>query len=126
LTTELDLLEGLEPEDGLLEPGAQWADRWDPRDEYSEPIDCGWIGEDAQGIWTRRHPEAALAEDESLWPMVDEWRLGQRELSAAKVERASNFEIEALVVMIAADQREQMRRMKGARHGEGQDSASGH
>lgn len=117
LAQELDLLEGLEPEDGLLEPGAQWADRWDPRDELSEPIDCGWIGEDREGIWVRRHPEAALAEDEALWAPVDRWRLGVRQVERSDLETLSAWEMEALIVMHAADQREQTRRMKGGSHG---------
>lgn len=115
-------MEGLEPEDGLLEPGAQWADRWDPRDELREPIDCGWIGEDREGIWIRRHPEAALVDDETLWAPLDAWRLGQRELTPEVVSRSSNWQVEAQVIMVAADQREQVRRMKGARRGEGTES----
>ena len=122
LAAEWDLLEGLEPDDGLLEPGAQWADRWDPRDELREPIDCGWIGEDREGIWIRRHPEAALVDDEVLWAPLDAWRLGQRELTPEVVERSSNWQVEAQVIMVAADQREQVRRMKGARDGKAAES----
>ena len=122
LAAEWDLLEGLDPEDGLLEPGARWADRWDPREELRDPIDCGWIGEDREGIWVRRHPEAALAEDEALWAPADRWRLGQREVTAEVLEQSSSWQIEALVVMAAADAREQSRRLKGARDGKAAES----
>lgn len=115
LARELELLEGLEPEDGLLEPGARWVDRYDPRDDLAEPIDCGWIGEDRDGIWLRRHPEAALAEDEVLWDPVDRWRLGAREVGKDDQDRLSHWQMEALIVLAAADQREQQRRMRAHR-----------
>lgn len=117
LARELELLEGLEPDDGLLEPGARLADRWDPRDDLAEPIDCDWIGEDRDGIWLRRHPEAALVEDEALWAPVDRWRLGVREVHREDLATLSAWEMEALIVLVAADQREQSRRMRSARHG---------
>jgi hypothetical protein len=115
LARELDLLEGLEPEDGLLEPGARWSDRYDPRDDLVELIDCGWIGEDREGVWICRHPEAALAEDEPLWEPVERWRLGQRELTRDDLRELSAWQTEALIVMAAADQREQLRRVRSNR-----------
>lgn len=102
----------LEEDDGLLEPGARWAEQWDPRPEYAEPIDCGWVGEDAGGVWLRRHPEAALVDDEALWGIVERWRLGQREVTREDLETLSAWQVEAMGVLIGADQREQRRRMQ--------------
>ncbi len=81
LARELALLE-LEADDGILEPGERWVDRWDPRDDLQDEVDLGWIGEDREGIWLHRHPEAAMVEDDALWWVVAEWQLGHRELSA--------------------------------------------
>lgn len=119
LGRELGLLE-LEDGDGLLEPGERWVDRWDPREDLVDELDLGWLGEDREGVWLRRHPDAAVVEDESLWWAVGEWQLGHRELSAADREALSHWQVEALLTMMAADAREQRRQMR-RRAGDGKE-----
>lgn len=97
---------------GWLEPGQEFSTRWDPREEEVEAADEGWIGEDGQGVWTRLHPLSALAQDEELWTTWTAWKFGQREITRQDFETLSNFELEARAVMMAADAREQRRRMK--------------
>jgi hypothetical protein len=123
LGRELALLE-LEEDDGLLEPGARWAEQWDPRPDLLEPINAGWIGEDSGGVWLCRHPEAALVDDEALWGIVERWRLGQREVTREDVGELSAWQLEALGTLIGADQREQRRRMQ-RREPDGKESESG-
>lgn len=119
LARELALLE-LEADDGILEPGERWVDRWDPRDDLQDEVDLGWIGEDRDGIWLHRHPDAALVEDEALWWVVAEWQLGHRELSAEDRSGLSNWQVEALVTMGSADAREQRRQLR-RRSGDGKE-----
>ena len=119
LGRELALLE-LEDGDGLLEPGERWVDRWDPRDDLQDEVDLGWMGEDREGIWLARHPDAALVEDEALWWVVAEWQLGHRELSAEDRSGLSNWQVEALVTMGSADAREQRRQLR-RRSGDGKE-----
>jgi hypothetical protein len=111
LGRELALLE-LEDGDGLLEPGERWVDRWDQRDDLVEDLDLGWLGEDREGIWLQRHPDAALVEDEALWWPVHEWQLGHREVSAEDRATLSNWQVEALLSMMSADAREQRRQVR--------------
>lgn len=111
LGRELGLLE-LEDGDGLLEPGERWVDRWDPREDLVDEVDLGWMGEDREGIWMARHPEAALVEEEALWWPVHEWQLGHREVGAEDRETLSNWQVEALLTMMSADAREQRRQMR--------------
>jgi len=87
--------------------------RWDKRKDYAEPIDLGWIGEDAQGIWLYRHPEAVLADDPELWSIVARfWRTNDRDLSLGDMDRCSAFFVSSWQAMSAAAQREEVRRMK--------------
>lgn len=122
LGRELALLE-LEDGDGLLEPGERWVDRWDPREDLVDEVDLGWMGEDREGIWLARHPDAALVEDEALWWVVAEWQLGHRELSAEDRATLSNWQVEALITMASADAREQRRQMR-RRSGDGKEPES--
>ena len=111
IARELGLLE-LEDGDGILEPGERWVDRWDPREDMGEALDLGWVGEDREGIWLHRHPDAALVEDEALWWTVEQWQLGHRELDANDRATLSHWQVEALLTMMAADAREQRRQMR--------------
>ena len=119
IARELGLLE-LEDGDGILEPGERWVDRWDPREDMSDVLDLGWAGEDRDGIWLHRHPDAALVEDEALWWVVAEWQLGHRELTTEDRETLSHWQVEALLTMMAADAREQRRQMR-RRSGDGKE-----
>lgn len=102
-----------EESDGLLEPGGLWRDRWDRREDFDgDPIDLEVLGEDGEGIWVRRHPEALLVESPDLWGAVDRWRLGLREISPADMETMSAWEVHALLTMASADAREMRRRLK--------------
>ena len=78
----------------------------DRREDFEGEIDCGWIGETRDGIWLRRHPEAALVERPALWWTVQQWALGRHELR----DGLSNNETEQLASMAGAHGREQERR----------------
>src|SRR5262245_12515193 len=69
-----------------------YAKRWDKREDFKREIDCGWIGEDASGVWSRIHPHAALIEDDMLHDAVNEFWLGQTELTQSDYETKSNVE----------------------------------
>ncbi len=124
--------EGIDPYDAFEDASFFEADddlniRWDPRPkDFEEAIggddlnDCGWIGEDRDGVWITLHPFAALLNDELLWDSWVEWRFGQREITAEDFATKSNFELEARSAMIAADNRAQLRRAKN-RETEGED-----
>lgn len=103
--------------------------QWDRRDDFEPDIDeegndrndCGWIGEDEQGVWVRLNPLAALTQDELLWDLWTEWRFGLRDLVREDFDRLSNFEIEAWAAMRSADAREQLREVKRNRDGGGEE-----
>lgn len=95
--------------------------RWDQRKDFvsDEHRDLGWIGEDAQGVWTRAHPIAALTEYPELWDSVAEWNAGIRDLSRSEFDSLSNFDYEARLTFAAAHSREEARRMKRPRDDDG-------
>ena len=49
----------------------RFAARMDRREDFDqEPVDLGWIGEDAGGIWCRRDPYCVALEDPEVWPVL--------------------------------------------------------
>ena len=90
----------------------------DRREDFTGAIDCGWIGEDRDGIWLRRHPEAVLTERPELWWTVQQWALGRHEFR----DGLSNHETEQLAAMCGAHSREQDRRYKRGQEPEDGDS----
>lgn len=120
LFAEYGITQEVDPEVGAFNA------RWDRREDFEpeedeegdDRNDCGWIGEDDQGVWVRLNPMAALAQDELLWDLWTEWRFGLRDLVREDFDRLSNFEIEAWAAMRSADAREQFREVKKARNGE--------
>ena len=76
-------------------------------------MDYGWIGEDANGVWTTRHPLAALAEHPEVEPILGRWDSGLRELTPQDHATLSAWEWDALACMQAAAQRRDMPRRSG-------------
>ena len=58
--------------DGWLHPADdRFAARLDRRKTFDgEPVDCGWVGEDADGIWCTRDPYCAALEDRTVWGVL--------------------------------------------------------
>lgn len=57
--------------DGWLHPADdRFSAPLDRRESFEEPVDCGWIGEDADGIWCSRDPYCAALEDPAVWPVL--------------------------------------------------------
>jgi hypothetical protein len=104
---------------GVIEPmSAPFAVSWDriaQRNEVVdfEPIDLGWIGEDAEGIWSKRHIEAALAEDQQAQEILTVWNgTTDRALRRDDLGDLSAWEVDAWRAMLAAHDRERVRRGK--------------
>jgi hypothetical protein len=107
LSSELETIHLVDEYEWLAEPATvRMKEGIDKRDDYAGPIDCGWIGEDRDGIWLMRHPEAALTEHPELWWMVHQWALGRHEFR----DGLSNHETEQLAAMCGAYGREQGRK----------------
>jgi hypothetical protein len=88
-----------------------FASRWNQRAGFKS-VDCDWIGEDDQGIWTRQDPRSVLAAMPELWPEVTAWQHGIRDFTADEYEAKSNFDYEVKMTLAAANSREEQRRMK--------------
>lgn len=104
---------------GVDNGGGSFAPRWDKRDDYhpTEAVDAGWIGEDDEGVWMSRHPEAALSQHPHLFPVVAEWRRGNRELTERDYLTKSARDHLAKLVMVCASRREEVRRMRKPNNG---------
>lgn len=115
----------LEEEEALgLLPGvnarAWFAMTWDPRadfrpeeDEFDGVEDDEYARETKRGIELRRHPEAMLRDRPHLWAVVGKWRSGvEREVTHERYERATHFELECWLIMLAAHNRALERRME--------------
>lgn len=89
-----------------------WARRWDRR-EGAHAYDCGWIGEDAEGIWMRRHPIAELVRHPVLWDSITACQAGCIAVDDVMMRDSSNIEIEVRLIYGAARDREESRRSKG-------------
>jgi len=89
-----------------------YAMRWDKRDG-AMPADCGWIGEDASGVWLSVHPDVALAQDPGYWRVLSRWRLtNKRDITARIFERSSAWFLEAWAEMLGAHYRAEEARYK--------------
>jgi len=84
--------------------------RWDRRPEFiqDEARDLDWIGEDVNGVWTRRHPVVALLELPEIWDVWTEWQFGQQEITAEDFATKSHKELEAKLTLVAATQRKHL------------------
>lgn len=116
LSNETDPVEVLHAA-GWIDPLGRFPIQWDKRDDFVPPRQAdGWdfgdIGEDADGVWVARHPDALIAEEPELWDVLTEWAFGQREITAEDYATRSNFELEAKRALIAADQRKTRARAK--------------
>lgn len=100
---------------GTLSP-FPYATRWDAK--KAERSDYGYIGEDADGIWLRRHPSVVLLEHPDLWSVVSEVTNGCHKIRPRDYREKSAFEFDAKMTMSLAIQRERSRRIKnGANDG---------
>lgn len=86
--------------------------KYDQRDDLEDEIDEGWIGENAHGIWTTRHPLAALTEAPELWRVVSRWKHGDREPGLHDLKELTAVEAEAKLMMCAASGRALQSRFK--------------
>lgn len=121
LSEELPWIDFADDDDWLAEPTAKAREEGiDKREFRGDPSDFGWIGEDDNGIWLKRHPEAALTEHPELWWVVHRWSLGQHEVTREDTEGLSNHEMEQLATMASAHGRELKRRTE--RHGGSQEA----
>lgn len=93
---------GVEPSSGVL-------GHIDPlEDESARPE-----GESEHGIALRKHPQALLRDDPALWGVWALFRAGARPPATADGVRAlSAFEADALLIMAAAESRQNARDMK--------------
>jgi len=91
-----------------------YSQRWDPRKDWTpaELSDCGHVGEDAGGLWLRRHPLVVAGEHPELWGIMAEFESGAREVSSDDVLRLSSFEIEGKLTMMSAANRQELREAK--------------
>lgn len=73
-------------------------------------------GEDPKGIELRRHPDMLLAENEKLWRVVDQFKVGvKRELGEDDYDQLSNWHIESIIVMSSAHHRDLERKSEALR-----------
>lgn len=94
------------------------AARWDPRKDFTAPggeIDLGDIGEDAEGIFVRRHVLVVLHEE----PLVEAWFAAWASCTdrTVRIEHHTSlcaWWIAASMIAAAAADREQLRRMPSA------------
>ncbi len=90
------------------------APRWDRREDFAgDPIDLGWIGEDANGIWMRRHPEAILSLDDDLHEAVTAFAMcSDRELRLDDIDTCSHWWAVAWATQLNAFRRRELRELK--------------
>jgi hypothetical protein len=111
---DVDVAQGPEVLEALgALPGTErrdhFAARWDKRADFkpSDRVDLGWIGEDEEGIWTRRHPEAAILDDPAVLAFMTVWfSCSDREIRPRDVERCSAWFIRAWGIALSAQARE--------------------
>lgn len=93
--------------------------QWDQREDYhpADQVDLGWCGENQDGVWLTIHPDAALYQRPHLWPTIAEWRRGHRELTEHDYQTKSAHDHMAKLVMVCANRREEIRRIKAGQNG---------
>lgn len=102
-------LPGLSPQG----EGASFSARFDKRDDFDSPSDCGWIGESADGVWICEHPLASLVSRyPELWDVWVEYASGQQELTERDWIQKSAFEYQAKMELRVAANRQERKRMK--------------
>lgn len=99
----------LQREYGVIEPASSvFARRWDRRADFEpdEVVDLGFIGEDAQGIWLRLHPETLLIQDTQLQAVYGGWRFTyERKLTLSEQRSSSNWFLTAWTALVGASSR---------------------
>ena len=96
---------------------APFNERWDQRDNWQE-LDFGWIGEDVRGVWTKKHPDAALGEHPHIWGPFIEYQSGLQTITREDFETMSNYEFECKLALVSAKNREQTRALKRGSNGD--------
>lgn len=84
--------------------------RLDPREGFMGSINCGWCGEDAQGLWFARDPYCALLEDPEVWPVYLAISSGETEVTQHDRESLSAFDFALKAHAVAALNRAERRR----------------
>jgi len=83
---------------------------------YLDPIEDGDLrprGEDPKGVAIFNHPEALIGADLELQPLVTMFRAGvERGIDPAAYQNMTHFALCAWSIMVAAEDREKIRRMK--------------
>ncbi len=99
---------------GITEPMSDsFAARWDKRDDLADSADYGWVGEGPDGIWSKRHPDAVLAQDDGIQDIVTEFRCTtDRQIRRGELELLSAWEVTAWLTMLSAQNRSQLRRVR--------------
>ena len=93
-------------------PSQAFSGRWNgPNPDEPKPriTDCGWIGEDARGVWIARDPNVAVLEHPGLWPVLDEWDAGLRDLTREDLDSKSSYHYTAKLHLAVAQAREDRR-----------------
>lgn len=98
---------------GVLEPGRRFDAQWDPREKPGAPVDLGWIGEDARGVWLTRHPGAALADAPELWGPVAGYQEGRIDIQPSDAQELSAHDFNAKMTLLEAYRREERRQIRG-------------
>ena len=75
--------------------------------------------EDARGVAVMRHPEAILRDDSELWNVVDRMRAGcPLEVSHIEHDTLPSWEIDARLIMLSAQRREEQRMLRSQEDGD--------
>lgn len=81
----------------------------DPRG-LRTPEDFGDIGEDSDGIWLKRHPQAIVLEHPEVWAGLERFELGHGELGPKDADRLNAVDFQVLALCIDTSGRERRRR----------------
>ena len=103
-----DYLSGLTVDPGSVLFDRELAPRWD-KVGIPEPLDYGWIGEDAEGVWVAIHPTRALLEHEDLWGVWADYQAGHTHLTLDEARQLTMWELECRQVLAAARARQETR-----------------
>jgi hypothetical protein len=86
----------------------------DKRGDFEGPeIDLGWIGENAEGVWIKKHPQLVVAQRPWLWGTLSEMRWGQTDITPEDYRTKSNYQLEAKATVYKALKRKYGPKPKG-------------
>lgn len=82
--------------------------RWDRREDFAGELEdeLGELGEDTEGVWTKRHPEAVLMEEPEVAELMAEfWRVSERGITTEHYATRSAWWVTGWGIALAARQR---------------------